>query len=172
MDWVQWLALTGGLAAAVSFVASRREMTSTEAASVYVDVTGFQPAPAPGKPLLTRYKIVNNGRLPIFAVGISAWGWGRRRFLWRARRRQNWMTGKRIVGHVYPSIRPSSVTEEEQLPGVEEEGPPDERPPVMLTFRDGFGRSWVRWPDGKLTRLAPSLSQLERVRAHRTSPRR
>jgi hypothetical protein len=168
MGWVQWLALAGGLAAAVAFVAGRRDIARSAAAGVYVEVTLFQLGATPSDtPLFTRYKIVNDGRLPALAVSVSAWGWGRRRFWWGIRRQRNWMTGHRIIGHVYHSVIPNSSTEEDDLPGLLDEGPPAERPPVMLVFRDGFGRRWVRWPDGKLTRLAPSVFQLERMWARR-----
>ena len=33
-------------------------------------------------------------------------------------------------------------------------------PPLMIRFRDGNGRLWVRWPDGKLTRERPSWTVL------------
>jgi hypothetical protein len=37
----------------------------------------------------------------------------------------------------------------------------------MLMFRDGSGREWVRWPDGKLTRITPSWFQVVRWQRQR-----
>jgi len=72
MDWVQWLALAGGLVAAAAFVAGRRDIARSEAAGVYVDVTLFQGAPSPtDRAVFTRYRIVNDGRLPALSVGVS-----------------------------------------------------------------------------------------------------
>jgi len=56
------------------------------------------------------------------------------------------MTGHRIVGRVYPSITPNSSTEEDDLPGPTDKGPPDERHPVMLVFR------WLRTALGAVAR--------------------
>jgi hypothetical protein len=165
IDWVQWLALAGGLSAVAAFMANRRDAARSDAAGVYVQVTLFQGAPAPGgSATFTRYKIVNNGQLPASSVGIQALDWGRRRLLWRLRRRKNWWTGDWLAGGaVYPIISPNSETDENELAGPAKWGPTGETHPLMLKFRDGQGREWVRWPDGKLTRLAPSLHQLERV---------
>lgn len=163
MDWVQWLALSGGLVAVASFAAGRRDLTRTEAAGIYLDVTWYQAAPPPPEQAVsTRLKIVNRSRLPALSAEVSVWDWGRRRFWWRFRRHERWMTGPRIQGVVYPAITPESESDEADLSGPPGKGPP-ERPPVVLVFRDGFGRRWVRWPDGKLTRLAPSIAQVERM---------
>lgn len=167
MDWVQWLTLAGGLTAVVTFVTSRRDATRSEAAGLYAVVTGYQAAPAPAdRPVHTRYKVVNDGQQPALAVGISAWGWGRRRWTWRVRPHADWMTGTRIVGTVYPSISPRSETPEDEFPGVDVVGPAEERPPLMLIYRDGHGRRWVRWPDAKLTRLSPSRHAYVVDRSH------
>jgi hypothetical protein len=48
--------------------------------------------------------------------------------------------------------------------------PPDTepaRPPVLIRFVDCNGRRWVRWPDGKLDALWPSIAA--RRRRHRSS---
>jgi hypothetical protein len=164
MDWVQWLGLGGALAAVATFWSNRRDAARSDAASVYVQVTLFQSAPAPEDSwVFTRFQIVNDSRFPASSVGVDAWDWGRRRFMWRFLLHRGWWTGHRITGAVYPTITPSHATAEHDFPGPEKSGPAGEVPPIMLRFRDGHGREWVRWPDGKLTRLAPSLFQVQRA---------
>jgi hypothetical protein len=166
-EWLSWsrvggaLALAGGLAAVAAFVANRLDQARAMAASLYVQVPLHLAGPAPTpQRAFTKYQIVNGGALPASTVGVSAWDWGeRRRITWRFRRHDNWMTGGRMGGHVFPTIFPNSSTEVHDLPGLWEWGPPGELPPIMLTYRDGLGRRWIRWPDGKLTRLAPCWSQ-------------
>jgi hypothetical protein len=70
------------------------------------------------------------------------------------------MTGRRIVGRVINTLMPDSSTDELDLPAPERPGPVEEPPPIMLMFRDGSGREWVRWPDGNLTRITPSWFQV------------
>jgi len=153
--------LCGGLAAAAAFIAGRLDRARSEAAGLYVMVTSSLSGPT-DEPVFTRFQIFNKSALPAMSVGVEAWDWGRRRVFWRVRRHRNWMTGRFIVGRVYNTIAPESETEEELLPGLHGWGPPGEAPPVLLVFRDGLGRQWVRWPDGKLTRLVPSLLLFER----------
>jgi hypothetical protein len=168
-EWLSWarvggtLALAGGLAAAATFVASRLDQARAEAARLYVKVPMHLAGPAgPGESAFTRYVIVNDGALPASTVGVSAWSWGRRRTLWRFRRRAKWMTGPRVEGGaVFPTIFPGESTDVHDLPGLWEWGPAGALPPIMLVFRDGLGRRWVRWPDGKLTRFAPCWAQVE-----------
>jgi hypothetical protein len=164
VDWVQWLGLAGGLAALATFVWGRRDASRSDAAAVYVVVTTFQPAPLPpGEAVFTRYQIVNDGDLPVLIVAVEAWDWGRRRITWRLRREEHWMTGRRIIERVYNTVTPHTSTDEDQVPGLAGIGPPGVNPPILLRFCDGHGRRWVRWPDGKLARDAPSLSRVEAV---------
>lgn len=168
---MQWLALSGGLVAVVTFVADRRERTRAEAAGVYVIVTRFLPVTrhAGG---YTFYEIVNDGQLPALRVSVSGWTWGaRRRFAWRLRPIGSWMTGRRIPAGVFPQVLPQSRTDEHDMMPLSAEGDvPGERPPIMLVFRDGYGRSWVRWPDGRLNRLSLSRYQARRRRKDRPKP--
>jgi hypothetical protein len=161
MDWVQWLALVGGLVAAVvaavAFVLGRRDVARTLAASVYVIIPKFRYGRDPTVPAFTTYRVVNDGPAPALQVGVSAWEWGRRRSTWRFRRHEHWMMSRRIEpGAVFSTIEPASSTKEHDLQGVTSYAWGGENPPVMLVFRDGQGRRWVRWPDGKLTKLYPS----------------
>jgi hypothetical protein len=71
------------------------------------------------------------------------------------------MTGPYMPGGgVFPTIFPKESTDVHDVAGLREWGPAGELPPIMLVFRDGLGRRWVRWHDGKLTRLAPCWAQL------------
>jgi hypothetical protein len=168
VDWVQWLGLGGVLVAVAAFVAGRRDASRVEASTVYVMVTLWQPAPVPpDRPLITHYQIFNKGSRPALAVRVSAWDWGRRRLTWRFRPYEDWMTGRRMVGRVINTLTPDSSTDELDLPAPERAGPVGEPPPIMLMFRDGSGREWVRWPDGKLTRITPSWFQLVRWQQQR-----
>jgi hypothetical protein len=163
VDWVQWLALAGGLAAVLTFSANRRDAARTDAAKIFVIVTLDQTAPPPeGQATFTEYQIVNKSDTPAASVAITAWDWGRRRVTWRLRGFGDWWTGKVIAGGVIPTMTPGG-TSEGRFPGCEKPGPPGERHPLMLRFRDGLGREWVRWPDGKLTSLSPSVFQLVRL---------
>jgi hypothetical protein len=87
MDWVQWLALSGGLVAAASFVMDRLEAQRADAASVYVIVTSYRPGtPGGTHPTFTKYVIHNTGPRPALTVGVSGWpATARRRPTWRLR---------------------------------------------------------------------------------------
>jgi hypothetical protein len=172
MDWVGWLALVGGFVALVTFSMGRRDLARADAACVYVLVTKFRAGtPTEKHPIFTTYQIFNPSRLPLLGVSPSAWTWGRRRVTWRFRRYERWMTGQRLVGRAYATIAPNGSTHEHDLPGLETVGGAGATPPVMLIFRDGHGRRWVRWPDGKLCRLYPSRYFLDERRWRRGSRR-
>lgn len=132
---------------------------------MFVMITKYLAGPGDDRRPLTEFEIVNNSRLPVFDVGVSAWQWGRRRLTWRIRRYDRWMTRDLLVSRVYPMIRPTSRTDADDLPGLPTPGPPGVPPPVMLVFTDGHGRRWVRWHDGRLTKLYPSLYYLADRRA-------
>jgi hypothetical protein len=169
VDLVQWLGLGGAAAAVATFVWSRVDASRAEASAVYVMVTLFQHGPVPpDTAMFTRYEIINDGSQPALSVGVDAWDWGRRRITWRFRRHKHWMTSDWVAtGGVYPTITPKTRIEADDLPGLDDWGPAGERPPIMLRFRDGQGRQWVRWPDGKLTRLTPCWFQVEQFWQHR-----
>lgn len=177
MDWVQWIALSGGLVAAASFVRDRREAQRVDAASVYVVVTTYNTGTPGGTyPIFTKYVIHNTGALPALTVGVSGWpATARRRLTWRLRPIGQWMTGTRAPGGVFPTITPGGVTAEHEVRPLSSSTIGGEAPPIMLTFRDGRGRSWVRWPDGRLNRLTFSLyawRQRARLRSVERAERR
>lgn len=148
-----WLALAGGFVALLSYRTTRRDLRRAPAASVYVVVTHFR-ASAPAKPDdQTTYKVVNGGALPIYDVGVSVWEFGRRRRSWRFRKVGQWMTGTRLEGRVHIAIEPGGEVTGEDMSAPSLVGwKVIEAPPVLLIFRDGNGRRWVRWPDGRLNR--------------------
>lgn len=78
------------------------------------------------------------------------------------------MTGSRQAEFDFiNTVAPASSTPT-QFPGLTE-GPSwgFRSPPVVLIFRDAQARRWVRWLDGKLTRMAPCLVQLTPVDSYR-----
>jgi hypothetical protein len=158
MDWVQLLALTGGLVAALAFVAGRLDLARSDAAAVYVitkpvPIESNEQEYRPGK-----YEVHNDGPLPILSVFVFVWeGESRRRRTWRLRPPEAWMTGRSTVdGFGYPIVAPRSSTEEaDLLGGMADPYWTGDPPQVMLIFLDGRGRYWVRWPDGRLSRLRP-----------------
>jgi hypothetical protein len=165
VDWVQWLALAGGLAAVLTYVSGRLDTARSEAGKLFVLVTDFDAGPPPAL-VFTKYKVVNESDLPVSSVEVRAFGWGRRRVLWRFWFPDRWITGEgQVTGgyEVFNTIAPKTSTAEHQLPGLRG-GLRFDNPPVVLIFRDGTGRRWVRWHDGKLSRAIPSkLRSIEAV---------
>lgn len=161
-DVLQVVAVFGGLTAVATFVAARLDTGRAQAAGIYVLVTGYRyGAPSEDEPgNFTNYQIVNDSELPALDVGLSAWQFGERRRLWRFHSHNDWMTSERITGRLFPTVLPRSRTDEDDIwpPDMPDRQPPGSslRPPLVLTFRDGRGRRWVRWPDGKLSRRWPS----------------
>jgi hypothetical protein len=105
------------------------------------------------------YEIHNDGPLPILGVDVSGWSWGsRRRVTWRLRPIDQLMTGKSAPGGAFGNtdIAPWTRTSEQELPPQPRIVLAGEPPPIMITFRDGRGRQWVRWPDGRLSRMSTS----------------
>jgi hypothetical protein len=165
MDWVQWLALTGGLAAALTFVANRWDHARSDSAAVYAVVTHYLER----DPIESTYEVHNDGPLPILWVYVYVWdGDASRRITWRLRLPDSWMTDHGAQVDLILTIRPGHSTEERPLPPPvrDPDRPAEFRVPgVMLIFLDGRGRRWVRWPDGSLssTRLATSATLGVRV---------
>jgi hypothetical protein len=92
--------------------------------------------------------------LPTYDVVLSLWEFGKRRRLWRFHGRANWLTSERLTTRIYPAIPPRESVGKVDLPAPGTE-PRDvsKAPPAVVTFRDGNGRNWVRWPDGRLNRI-------------------
>jgi hypothetical protein len=155
-DWGQvpaWLALIIAVVVAVAFVDGRLDGRRALASQVYVVLSDFTasndvPGGAEGH---VSVRPTNYGEAPVFAVAIALHHWGHRRRYWRLQTRDQWWTGAPVPdgSRIYPMIEPDSSGETAVLPpaaGV----PPRRVPQVIVTFRDGSGRRWVRWPNGKL----------------------
>ena len=147
MDWVQWFALSGGLVAALAFIADRLDHARSDAAAAYV-VFDLDKS---------KVEVHNDGPLPILSVDVDAWGYAaRRRRTWRVRYIGSWMTGAtggyQPVRHI-PTIGPGSSFKEIDMLELPSPWPANHPPTVLLVFTDGRGRRWVRWPDGRLSRL-------------------
>jgi hypothetical protein len=151
----EWLSLGAAVSAALAGIIARRLSLRSAAACLY-----FTVALPTIDQRSTRIKLVNPGAWPIRRVCVTEWDVGRRYFTWRLRRYPRWMTGRCMTGRGYWTVEPGSSLEIE-LPIVSGLGPGDEGPPVMVGFRDGQGRRRVRWSDGKLTRLYPSVYWLQ-----------
>jgi hypothetical protein len=152
VDWVQWLAVTGGLAAAAGYLSGRRDRVRADAAMVYVVVTTFD-LDEDSAEAATTFRVVNGSSLPVFRVIVSPYHWGFRRASWRLRRSRNWMTGVPSGDRqFFPTVPPNESTDEVTIPGLPRKGARTaEIPPLVTFFRDGHGRVWIRWPSGRLT---------------------
>ena len=159
-----WLALAGGLVAVAAFVVSLHESAKRHASAIFVVATHTPHGDPPRPGEFTRFVFHNDSDLPALDVTVSAWAFGRRRRLWRLCRPDKWLGSKRLGSWHYPTVPPHTSTKEEQLkpPPVTPKRGGSTRPPLVITFRDGTGRRWVRWPDGRLQRRVP----------HRPLPRR
>ena len=160
-DWGNvpaWLGLVFASVALLSYVTSRLDSRRSAASGVHVIPVTFQySAPKPKEGDHTAYRIVNAGRVPAYDVEVSAWEFGSRRWLWRFRRAPSWMTGARIDARLHIAVLPgqsvwSKGDAELTAPRIGARQSESPVPPLMLIFRDGDGRRWVRWPDGRLNR--------------------
>jgi hypothetical protein len=155
-DWSDvpsWLALIGGIAAVLAFLAGRRDARRALASHVFVTCTHFNLYDSP---TFTEVVVSNTCTAPIFEVRVRVHQWGRRHRLWRLRR--SWWTGPVVEeGCRYiHTLAPRSAGRRWRLPAPDK--PPGEPlsreewpvPPVVMTFTDGNGRPWVRWPTGRL----------------------
>jgi hypothetical protein len=156
-DWGDvplWLALVIALVAAVAFVDGRLDGRRAMASRVYVVVATDFTASSDvlgGAEGHVSVRPTNYGESPAFGVAVALHDWGHRRRYWRFRTRDQWWTGSPVAGgtRIYSMVEPESSGEIVELPpaaGV----PPRRVPQVILTFRDGSGRRWVRWPNGTL----------------------
>lgn len=157
-DWgtvPSWLALAGGSTALLTYLSARRDTRRAAAAGVYIVVSKFRFSVPPAEGDFTEYKLVNGGLLPIYDASVSVWEFGTERRTWRFRRECDWMTGARIGGRVHTAIEPGGSATGEDMPAPEypETHSTPISPPILLIYRDGNGRQWVRWPTGKLSRV-------------------
>jgi hypothetical protein len=171
-DWGNvpaWIALVGGLSALVSYATARVDARRVVASGLYVVPTRYKYGDPPSDENRSDHKIANAGSLPVYDVGVSVWEFGRRRWFWRFRLATDWMSGKRLEGRVFPAIEPGGTVDvEDMTPPQRPTEPTDSRrPPILLIFRDGNGRKWVRWPDGRLNRARVVRFETRRQRRDR-----
>lgn len=140
----------------------------SEAALVYVDIR----AGAPGSPPVV--EVVNGSQFAISDLGVTVWERGRRIRLWRFAGRDRWMTGRRIADlPCPPKLKPDGSFSCELPVASVTAGAAGDLSPVTLRFRDGRGRGrqWIVWPDGRVTRLNPSVHWWHERRRTRWSRR-
>jgi hypothetical protein len=142
-------ALAGVVGAVVAVV--RHLGSRAEAARVYLVVREGSR---------TAVDVVNGSAFAIGCLAVEAWEHGRRSRVWRLVGRERWMTGRRIADARCPTTLVPGSSFGCELPAPSAPGSAAaELPPVTLRFRDGRGRGrqWVIWPDGRVTRLNPSV---------------
>ncbi len=124
---------------------------------------------SPGPP--TQVTVVNSGRLLVRRVYVTAREPGRRRLTWRLRRYENWTSGHHIIcEEIKKPLEPGERVDLE-LPAPRSPAVGGDEPPVILSFRDGRDRRWVRWPNSRVTRMYPSVYWFQ-VRRRRRRDRR
>jgi hypothetical protein len=160
-DWgsvSSWIALVGALAAVLAYLSNRRDAVRATAARTYpvVIAHSYHDESLPQPDRRTRIEVRNDSDLPAFNLSVSVWQHGHARVTWRIRKHEDWWTAPRVGQEVATFVGPHSVLDPIELPAVASPGPKVEAlvaPPVMLILRDGTGRDWIRWPNGRLTRL-------------------
>ena len=161
-DWgsvSSWIALAGALAAVLAYLSTRRDAVRATAARTYPVVVAhsYLDESLLHRDRRTRIEIHNDSDLPAFNLSVSVWHHGKPRLVtWRFRKHEDWWTAPRVGQQVATFVGPHNALDPIDLPAVASPGPKVEAlvtPPVMLTLRDGTGRHWIRWPNGRLTRL-------------------
>jgi hypothetical protein len=165
-DLPTWIGLGSAVVALITYVSSRRDSKRTPASSVFVtcpDGRGHDPD-------IRTITVNNTSTLPITDVTISSWSstpkragpWWRiprldfsddlskpHRFFWHFFQWWNWLWGWKLQHWYWYSVGPS---ESRQVDLLVETTARRLAPQLMLTFKDGSGRAWVRWPNGRLNR--------------------
>ena len=155
-DLPEWLGLLGGVAAVGSWWLRR----TADKVGIYAIASRWSRSTS-GADDFTSYKVVNGGQYPLRDVEVSVWSQGNRRRLWRALKPARWFSGERLGGRWHHVVEPGQCVESnegDELPAPRLDGPPAKdhltpAPDLLLTFYDGKGNRWVRWPNGKLNRI-------------------
>jgi len=145
-----WIGLAGAFIALATWLGRRR----AAALRVYVVATKWRWSQPPKDTDFTNYKIVNNGTLLIRHVRVSVWGDGKRRWFWRFRHGERWMTGERLEGRIHHAVEPGSPAKgtDMMMPTSWLQKAKVREPRIMLIFEQGR-RTWVQWPDSRLNRV-------------------
>lgn len=157
IDWGSvpaWFTLLAVGIAAATYGAARRDTARGPAGHVHAIVTSFRQS-TDADDRHTEVVIVNGSHMPIFDVEVMLFGPGKRWRLWRVRRRRNFMSGDLIASRTIHTMTAASESEELPFPGLEVTlmEMSFARPPVVVRFGDGNGRRWIRWSDGRLSRV-------------------
>lgn len=172
ITWVQIVGLASIVVAAATYLASQRDRRRIHAAAVYVVVDHFatyyhQPSEHTGEMVA---HVHNGGDLPIQEVSLLLHNFGRRRRLWRFRKESEAWTGEKVGARVYHCVTPHDDGELAEFPAIESWPGTGFIAPVVVWFTDGQGRRWVRWPDGRLSRVWWTVRP-ERTRGRRAAGR-
>ncbi len=161
-EWLSLLAIVGGV---IAFWIGRRDAARQLASRIFLIVLSFTISSDESK-RTTKIEVANLTETPIFDVNVLQFSWGHRRRSWRFRSSDQWCTGNRLrPGRLFATIAPNTRGVTQTMQGL---GPsPDATqvtPPFVLVFRDGNGRRWVRWQDGRLSRISARRG-LDRISA-------
>jgi hypothetical protein len=157
-EWLSLLAIVGGV---VAFLIGRRDASRSQASRVFLIVLSFTTS-TDARSATTKVEVANLSDAPVFDVNVLQFGWGGRRRTWRLRTTDQWTTGDRVrPGRLFATIPPNTRGLTQNMAGL----PPPPlagqvTPPFVMVFRDGNGRRWVRWHDGRLNRLSPGRTAL------------
>ncbi len=153
IDWGNvpaWIALLGGGVALLSYLTSRDDARRSAAIGVYF-VMDYNNSYGADKLNLS---IINSSTMPIHNVLLQSFdGPCKRRKFWRLS--GFLMTSTLLeIRHVF-AIKPGDSVSQPGIRAVRPGRPAPEMPTaqLVLTFRDGNGRNWVRWHDGRLNRI-------------------
>ncbi len=135
------------LVALSSFAFGRRDFGREHAANVYALSIEWRVGDADA---FTKVRIRNGGP-PRSSPSVSRCTTGVGVVICGGYEPTRWWSGTRFVGRAFAIILPSSEGELAELPAPTTTRGADV-PPVILTFTDGNGRRWIRWPDGRLSR--------------------
>lgn len=156
-----WFTLLAVIIALATLVIGRLDAARQQAANVYaIVVASGSDEPAQESTPFTEVVVFNDGDSPIFEPSVQLWDWGKvRRFTWRFFPIEHWLTSERQHWANGKYVPPQARTDSVSLKGLgartyNRKASPT--PPIVLVFRDGNGRLWVRWPNGRLKRVAPS----------------
>lgn len=165
-DLPTWIGLGSAVAALITYASSRGDSRRTPASSVFVTC----PEGCGDKPDIRMITVHNASTFPITDVTISSWsitpkkanGWRRiprmdfsddfskpHRFFWHFFKWWNWLWGWKLQHGYWYNVGPS---ESKQVALLVDTNERRLAPQLMLVFRDGSGRAWVRWPNGRLNR--------------------
>jgi hypothetical protein len=168
-----WFVVGSVLVAASTFWAARRDAVRAQASKVYgVDSGDRFSTGGPNEFMVVG--VWNRSDGPIFDIHVFLYRYGgrrRRTWRWRSRNPYLWLTSEYVqraagfgadvfgpeveVPPLDAGLQARVAFGDPGRPVVKPDEPLDSSgyiAPVVVTFTDGNGRRWVRWPDGRLSR--------------------